>query len=140
MPRSSTPPALVGAVGSTDLWNEGAVLGTRVFVATGQSDGNFQDGVFCYDFATGAACPDFPIQTSSHTYLYTVTPDPIRPGCMWINADSTDGSTSQIRTFDGFTGTSGCSDSVRVTSSVVIPDAGCDALVDKVRLGGVSLD
>jgi hypothetical protein len=122
-----TPPALIGALGATDMWNEGAVLGTRVFVATGQA-GGYGDAVFCYDFATGAACPDFPIQTSSHTYLYTVTPDPIRPGCMWINADSSDGVTSQIRTFDGYTGASGCSDSVRVTSSVVIPDAGCDAL------------
>jgi hypothetical protein len=123
----ATPPALVSALGVTDMWNEGAVLGTRVFVATGEAAG-FGDAVFCYDFATGAGCPNFPIQTSSHTYLYTVTPDPSRPGCMWINADGFDGVTTQIRTFDGFTGNSGCSDSVRVTSSVVIPDAGCDAL------------
>ena len=128
-----TPPALVSALGNTDVWNEGAVFGTRVFVPTGEAGGtpgqfNQQDSVYCYDFATGAGCPNFPIQTSSRTYLYTVTPDPARPGCMWINADSTDGTTTQIRTFDGLTGTSGCSDRVRVTSSVVIPDAGCDAL------------
>ncbi|MDQ1532589.1 MAG: hypothetical protein QOF28_350, partial [Actinomycetota bacterium] len=57
-----------------------------------------------------------------------VTPDPVRTGCMWINADRSDAGTSQIRTFDGFDGSSGCADRVHVSSSVVIPDSTCDAL------------
>lgn len=123
----TTPAAMLSALGSTDLWNDGAVLGTRAFIATGQS-ATGRDAVYCYDFATAAGCPNFPIETASTTYLYTVTPDPVRNGCMWINADNSGGGGSQIRTFDGFDGSPGCSDRVHVGSSVVIPDAGCEAL------------
>jgi hypothetical protein len=123
-----TPAALVSAIGQVDYWNEGTVFGTRVFVATGDATGTNADGVYCYDFATAAGCPNFPIETAGNTYLYTVTPDPVRTGCMWINADNSNWGGSQIRTFDGFDGTPGCSDRVHVTSSVVIPDAGCEAL------------
>jgi hypothetical protein len=123
----STPAALVAAIGSTDLWNEGTVLGSRVFMPTGQADSG-GDAVYCYDFAAGAGCPNFPIQTDGSTYAYSVTPDPVREGCMWINSDHSDGTYSQIRTFDGYDGTLGCSDRVHVTSGVVIPDSGCTAL------------
>jgi hypothetical protein len=123
----TTPSALISALGHTDMWNEGTTLGTRVFVPTGESTEANGDGVYCYDFAAGAGCPNFPIELSNSTYLYTVTPDPVRTGCMWINADSSNG-VSQIRTFDGFDGTSGCSDRVHVTSGVVIPDSDCNAL------------
>ncbi|HEV7524843.1 MAG TPA: fibronectin type III domain-containing protein [Acidimicrobiia bacterium] len=124
----ATPAAMLSALGRTDLWNDGAVLGTRVFVPTGSATGTDSDAVYCYDFATGAGCPNFPIETGNFSYLYTVTPDPVRNGCMWINADNSGGGGSQIRTFDGFDGSSGCSDRVHVGSSVVIPDAGCEAL------------
>jgi hypothetical protein len=124
----TTPAALIGAIGHTDMWNEGTTFGTRVFVATGEAvEGTIDDGVFCYDFATGANCPNFPIETGKTTYLYSVSPDPVRTGCMWINANSSNGA-NQIRTFDGFDGTSGCSDRVHVKSSVVIPDSNCNAL------------
>jgi hypothetical protein len=123
----TTPAPMLSALGSTDVWNDGAVLGTRVFIATGQSAIG-RDSVYCYDFATAAGCANFPIETTSTTYLYTVTPDPVRTGCMWINADNSGGGGSQIRTFDGFDGSSGCSDRVHVGSSVVIPDAECEAL------------
>ncbi|MDQ1479558.1 MAG: hypothetical protein QOI44_419, partial [Actinomycetota bacterium] len=124
----ATPVALVSTIGHVDYWNEGTVLGTRIFVATGEATDTNVDAVYCYDFATAAGCPNFPIETSGTTYLYTVTPDPVRTGCMWINADNSFSGGSQIRTFDGFDGTPGCSDRVHVTSSVVIPDAGCEAL------------
>ena len=123
----TTPAAMIGALGNTDMWTDGAVLGTRVFVPTGEADLG-GDSVYCYDFATGAACPNFPVEAGAQTYLYTVTPDPVRTGCMWINADNSRSGGSQIRTFDGFDGSSGCSDRVHVSSGVVIPDAGCDAL------------
>jgi hypothetical protein len=127
----TTPAAMISALGNTDMWNDGAVLGTRVFVPTGEADGvniGVADAVFCYDFATGASCPNFPIETGNTTYLYTVTPDPIRTGCMWINADGSGNGGTQIRTFDGFDGSAGCADRVHVASSVVIPDSSCNAL------------
>ncbi|MDQ1382354.1 MAG: hypothetical protein QOJ71_3073 [Actinomycetota bacterium] len=124
----TTPNSLVSAVVGSDMWNDGTTYGTRVFVPTGEVGGPRADAVSCYDFATDAACPNFPIQTDGQTYLYTVTPDPIRSGCMWINADSSDSTYSQIRTFDAYDGSSGCTDRVHVTSSVVIPDTACTAL------------
>jgi hypothetical protein len=122
-----TPVDLINALGHTDMWNDGAVLGTRVFVPTGEANSG-GDAVYCYDFASAAACANFPVQTGSSTYLYTVTPDPVRTGCMWVNANNSDGGTSQIRTFDGLDGSPGCSDRVHVSSGVVIPDSSCDAL------------
>lgn len=123
----TTPAALIAAIGTTDMWNEGTSLGTRVFVPTGEFQPGYSDGVYCYDFATESACANFPIQTDGDTYLYSVTPDPTRFGCMWINSDSS-GVYSQIRTFDAFDGSSGCAGHVHVTSDVVIPDSGCTAL------------
>lgn len=47
-----------------------------------------QDNIECFDFALGAACPNFPKNIARGRGNYTVVPDPERFDCMWTNADS----------------------------------------------------
>ncbi len=58
-------------------------------------------GADCYDFATAEECANYPISSSNLESSYSLTSDPNRPGCLWINAD---GGTGQIQNFDIYTG------------------------------------
>lgn len=114
-----TPVGLSGAVGRTQYWNGPALaIGSRVYVPSGTND-----TVACYDYATAAACPNFPHSVPGANYLYTVNPDPQRPTCIWVNADN---GVAQIQNFDAFGGT-GCGEGpIRVlASSIVVPSPPC---------------
>ena len=72
-------------------------IGTRVYLANGDLDGN-RGAVQCYDYSTSASCPSFPNLFGGSTYyMYTVNPDPNRPACLWMNSDAGSG---QIQSFD----------------------------------------
>lgn len=114
----ATPSALASAIGDGGNWESSMTIGTRVLVAG--SDSN----VYCYDFAADAGCANFPKAMTGSNLLYTVNPDPVRFGCIWTNADS---GTTQIQTFDAFTGATGCGSTIRLAASVVIPQAQCGA-------------
>ncbi len=116
---ATTPAALKSAIAQGGSWESTATIASRVFVAGGNSV------VYCYDFATGAQCANFPKSIVGSSLLYTVNPDPNRYGCIWTNAD---GGASQIQNFDAFTGQSGCSDTARVAATVLIPNTQCAAL------------
>ena len=97
-----------------------SVIGTRVFEVT-------PGFVYCYDFATNAACTTttshFPIALANNSSTYSVTPDSQRPTCLWVNAD---GGSAQIQNFDALTGGSCASAPVRVfASSFVEPYQAC---------------
>lgn len=114
----ATPAGLPAAVTQTSGWNGNAVVvGSRVYVPDGQ-----QDRVACYNAATDAACANFPKSFPGLDLLYTVTLDPARPACLWVNADQGD----QINNFDAFTG-GGCGQgAIRVLgSSFVAPQSAC---------------
>ena len=97
-----------------------AVVGTRVYVPAVLGAGY---GVDCYDFATHARCAHFPLALANYNLAYSVTVDPNRLGCLWVNSD--DGS-GQIQNFDAYTG-GGCgSTGERVlVSQFVAPAAVC---------------
>ena len=116
---ATTPAALKTAIAQGGSWQSTATIASRVFVAGGNSV------VYCYDFATGAQCANFPKSITGSSLLYTVNPDPSRYGCIWTNADS---GASQIQNFDAFTGDSGCSGTSRVAATVLIPNTQCAAL------------
>lgn len=114
----ATPAGMAAAITPTSGWNGGAVaLGSRVYVPDGNAD-----QVTCFNAATGAACSGFPKDFPNLSLLYTVNPDPARPACLWVNADSGD----QINNFDAFTG-GGCGQgAIRVLgSSFVAPAPAC---------------
>ncbi|MCA1690226.1 MAG: IPT/TIG domain-containing protein, partial [Actinobacteria bacterium] len=94
------------------------VLGARVYVPNGNND-----QVECYDYSTQATCANFPKSFQNLSLLYTVNPDPQRPTCIWVNADSGSG---QIQNFDAYTA-GGCGQGpIRVlASSVVVPTQVC---------------
>jgi uncharacterized repeat protein (TIGR01451 family) len=117
--QAVTPAALQSAIANGGSWESTTTIATRVLVAGGNSV------VYCYDFATGSQCANFPKSMVGSSLLYTVNPDPNRYGCIWTNAD---GGTSQIQNFDAFTGESGCSGTTRVAATVLIPNAACAAL------------
>lgn len=110
-------------------------LGTRVF-APGTSSG---EQLLCFDFATNAACPNFPATYAKSVQLvYTVQSDPANPTCLWINADSPGGSLvngvytpdpngARIQTVDAYSGGAcGASGSRVMLSSFVEGTAGCE--------------
>jgi hypothetical protein len=115
---TATPPGMAAAIPQTSGWNGSAVaLGSRVYVPNGNND-----EVDCYNAATDASCAGFPKDFPSLSLLYTVNPDPARPACLWINADSG----NQINNFDAFTG-GGCGQGpIRVLGSTfVVPQDKC---------------
>jgi hypothetical protein len=104
---ATTPTGLASVVSNSSPWNGPAiVLGPRVYVP----NGNEQYGVGaidCFDYSTGASCPNFPFNMPSGqaAYLYTVNPDPQRPTCLWINSDADGGYLPvQVTDFDAYTG------------------------------------
>ena len=115
-----TPPGLAAAIlpgAPANSGNNGAavVIGTRVYLANQSTN-----KVGCYDYATEAACTSFQTGKSFNNIsgLYTVNPDPQRPSCIWVNADS---GTKQIQNFDAFSG-GGCGEgAIRVLASTIVP-------------------
>jgi hypothetical protein len=61
-----------------------------------------ETSMYCFNFATEAACTGF---TANHwALLYDVRVDPQNPSCLWTNSDE-----GAIRNLDALTGTLGCS-------------------------------
>ena len=115
----STPANLTTVVTGGSPWNGPAVtIGARVYVAQGGID-----NVACFDYSSNQSCANFPKTFSNLGYLYTVNPDPQRPSCLWVNADSGSG---QIQNFDAFTGGQCGQGPTRVlASSFVVPTQVC---------------
>ncbi|MCU1693029.1 MAG: Conserved repeat protein [Frankiales bacterium] len=113
------PVSLVSTMGSTTGWNgPPVVLGPRVYLASGNGD-----QVRCFDASTGASCTSFPRANPGASYMYTVNPDPQRPDCLWINADS---GSAQIQNFDAYTAGACGQGPIRVlASSLVAPSEKC---------------
>src|SRR5262249_21746370 len=103
-----TPPGLA-RVGPPDAPWDGTSIstGTRVYVPQGTFAG---DAVACFDYSTGASCPQFPVSPPNLRLLYTINRDPQRPTCIWVNGDS--GTT--IQNFDAFSGQACGSGPIRV--------------------------
>jgi hypothetical protein len=107
---AATPAGMASVIPGTSGWDgPSVVLGPRVYLA----DGN-KNQVECFDYSTGASCPNFPHTTQNLGLLYTVNQDPQRPTCIWLNAD--DGS-AQIQNFDAYTGGQCGQGDVRVLGS-----------------------
>jgi hypothetical protein len=112
-----TPAGMSGVIGGTSPYNgQAVVLGPRVYVPNGTND-----EVDCFDSATGASCTQFPhsVAALGGGYMYTVTADPARPTCIWVNSD--DGS-GQIQNFDAYTGGACGQGPIRVLASSFVVD------------------
>ena len=112
-----TPAGMSGVIGATSPYNgQAVVLGPRVYVPNGNND-----EVDCFDYATGASCTQFPhsVTALGGNYMYTVTADPARPTCIWMNSD--DGS-GQIQNFDAYTGGACGQGPIRVLASSFVVD------------------
>lgn len=97
----STPAGMSTAIPANSGWNGPALVrGTRVYVPNGD-----WDQVDCYDYASGASCPNYPLSLPELGLLYTVNSDPERPDCIWVNSDDGAG---QIQTFEASTGAREC--------------------------------
>ena len=114
------PPNMSTAVTeATASWNGPSLtIGARVYLPDGNGD-----QVDCYDYVALASCTGFPKAISNLNLLYTVNPDPLRPSCIWVNADF---GNSQIQNFDAYTGGPCGQGAVRVlAASVVAPNNIC---------------
>lgn len=60
--------------------------------------------VYCFDYATNAACAGFDTTPTADTALYALVADPNNPACIWYNSDP-----GKIGLFDAYTGASECS-------------------------------
>ncbi len=116
----ATPPGMTTAVTPTVQYNGPAVtIGARVFVPNASTN-----AVDCYDYTAQAGCPSFPktFTSPSLSLLYTVNPDPQRPTCLWVNADSG----TQIQNFDAYTaGACGTGPTRVLAASLVAPFSEC---------------
>jgi len=101
------------AITANEPWNGAAVtVGARVYVPNGTVD-----QVMCFNYATGAGCNNFPKELTDANYMYTVSSDPQRPACLWVNAD---GGSAQIQSFDAFSGGSCGQGAIRVLSAAFV--------------------
>jgi hypothetical protein len=66
------------------------------------------DKVDCFDVATDAQCPGFPVAVPQ---VYAVTVDPLNANCLWSN-----GHDGVIRTWDAATGQQGCKSAAAISS------------------------
>lgn len=73
--------AVVPGVSASTNFN--AVKGSRIYMLP--QDGR---GVSCFDFATDAVCPGFPISPTLVDKAYTTRFDPLRPDCLLTVGDS----------------------------------------------------
>ena len=127
-----TAPSGLTVFTATGLFSSGpVVVGTRVLLP----NANFGSSISCYDFSTNASCSApqaaTALSASAHSYatggnfpmffdnnlLYSVTQDPYRPSCVWVNADH---GYYQIQSFDALTGGSCGATSVTFSASAVI--------------------
>ena len=115
----SSPPGITAAVPPNTVWNGTAVtIGTRMYLPD-----FIANAVDCYDYTAGASCAGFPKVFDNLGFLYTVTVDPQRPTCIWVNSDH---GTDQIQDFDAYTGGSCGEGPVRVlAASIVAPHSQC---------------
>jgi hypothetical protein len=122
------PAGLSAFVTGTTLpvWNydgagQWAEADNRLYLNKGPSASATSD-VYCHDFDTDAACAGF-AGTGVGTRIYAILKDPSIANCMWTNGDA-----GQITTFDGTTGTPGCTSSVPTVEmpySAVVPRMSC---------------
>ncbi|MEA2167760.1 MAG: hypothetical protein QOF76_1060, partial [Solirubrobacteraceae bacterium] len=114
----ATPAGMAAAIGQSYSYNGPSVnIGSRVYVPDA-----FNRLVHCYDYSTSAGCANFPRSFSNLSLLYTVNPDPQRPACLWVNADSG----TQIQNFDAYTGGACGAGATRVlTSQFIVPQEQC---------------
>ena len=83
----------------------GGLGGTRYFWAAEPLT------VYCFDYATNAACTGaFPKGFSGYNLIYTTKPDPENPNCIWVNSDA-----GRISVFDALTGNDGCANNPVIT-------------------------
>ncbi len=106
---------MAAAIPATYGWNGGAfVLGPRVYLADG-----INDSVVCYNASTDASCVNYPKALTGANLVYSVSPDPQRPTCIWINADS---GSAQIQNFDAFSGQACGQGAIRVLAAQFLVD------------------
>jgi uncharacterized repeat protein (TIGR01451 family) len=117
---ADTPAGITDAIQPTSGWNGASVVvGPRVYVPNGN-----RNEVECYDYNTASGCANFPrtFRDPFLSLLYTANPDPQRPTCIWVNADSG----TQIQNFDAFTGGACGQGPIRVlASSFVVAQPKC---------------
>lgn len=114
------PPAkLTSAITANSGWDgPGVVLGPRVYVPNGNTN-----QVQCFDFANSTTCANFPKSLANLSLLYSVTLDPLRPTCLWVNSDNGSG---QIQNFDAYSGGACGQGPIRVlASSFIVPTQVC---------------
>lgn len=114
---SITTPAVLASstFNASSWWGATTLVGTRLIIP----DQGVK--VHCIDFGVSPAelCADSPFIPQNLGLLYSATQDPLRAGCMWLNADN---GTSQIQNFDAYTMQPGCSGTQRVSTTQFIPD------------------
>ncbi len=59
--------------------------------------------IYCFDFATDAACANYDNTPTSDINLYALATDPNNPGCVWYNSHP-----GKIGLFDAYTGAASC--------------------------------
>jgi adhesin/invasin len=119
---ATTPSGMASAIPTTSIWNGSPVtVGPRVYVA------NTNGAIYCFDYATNAECTGYPLNISNTAAPYTLTLDPQRPTCLWMNSDADDGTNpAQIQDFDAYTGGSCGQGAIRaLASQFVVPAPSC---------------
>ena len=94
------------------------VSGSRVYWAENYGSAT----VRCWDMATAAACPNWPV--SGAVNRYTVQVDPYNTQCIWTNGDP-----GVIQAWDALLGTLGCTSlpsDVTFDANLIIPRMGCN--------------
>jgi hypothetical protein len=111
----STPARMPAAVGLTNVLNGQPVVTTtneRVYIPNWRTN-----AVDCFNYATSQSCTNFPKPFTGLDDLYTVTADPNRANCLWVNSDH---GTSQIQNFDAISGATCQPGPIRFQSSAAI--------------------
>jgi hypothetical protein len=116
---TTTPPNMASTISFGTGWNgPAAVIGPRVYVPIGGTD-----QVACYDANTQSSCANFPKSFNNLSFLYTVTVDPQRPTCLWVNSDN---GSAQIQNFDAYSAGACGAGQIRVlAASFVVPTVLC---------------
>jgi len=98
---SATEPANMGATFTTgtiaDFLGQPVLIGSKLYAPYTNNNASTTNSVNCYDFATNAACTNFPYSVPNMNLLYTINQDPVDHSCLWLNADS---GVSQIQNID----------------------------------------
>jgi len=111
----STPAKMPAAIGLTNVLNGQPVVtpaAQRVYVPNWRTN-----AVDCFNFATASSCTNFPKPFTNLSDLYTVTSDPSRANCFWVNSDH---GTAQIQNFDAVTGSTCAPGPIRMQASAAV--------------------